>query len=247
MAARNGQLGIKGAGADAPGTQVKDTTTATFSADVIAESARQPVLVDFWAPWCGPCKQLTPILEKAVQASGGKVKLVKMNIDDHPQIAQRLGIQSIPAVIAFQRGQAVDGFMGALPESQVRGFIERIAGPLTDASAELLAEAETAAANGDPKTAMELYATVLADDETNLKAIAGLARLYVEAGEIEQAKGVLTMVPSDKESDPAIAAARAAVELAEKAASVGDLAGLQKAVAKDPLDYQARFDLATAL
>ncbi|MBV8566221.1 MAG: thioredoxin [Methylobacteriaceae bacterium] len=247
MAARNGQLGIKGAGADAPGTPVKDTTTATFSADVIAESARQPVLVDFWAPWCGPCKQLTPILEKAVQASGGKVKLVKMNIDDHPQIAQRLGIQSIPAVIAFQRGQAVDGFMGALPESQVRGFIERIAGPLTDASAEILAEAEAAAANGDPKTAMELYATVLAEDETNLKAIAGLARLYVEAGEIEQAKGVLTMVPSDKENDAAIAAARAAVELAEKAASVGDLAGLQKAVAKDPLDYQARFDLATAL
>ncbi|MBV9635372.1 MAG: tetratricopeptide repeat protein, partial [Methylobacteriaceae bacterium] len=144
-------------------------------------------------------------------------------------------------------GQAVDGFMGALPESQVRGFIERIAGPLTDASAELLAEAEAAAANGDPKTAMELYATVLAEDETNLKAIAGLARLYVEAGEIEQAKGVLTMVPSDKENDAAIAAARAAVELAEKAASVGDLAGLQKAVAKDPLDYQARFDLATAL
>ena len=126
----------------AAGDLVKDTTTATFRQDVIAESMRQPVLVDFWAPWCGPCKQLTPVLEKAVKAAGGKVKLVKMNIDEHPQIAGQLGVQSIPAVFAFQRGQPVDGFMGALPEGQVKGFIERLVGPLGPSAAEdLMAEA----------------------------------------------------------------------------------------------------------
>src|SRR5579872_6158144 len=122
------------------GAAVKDVTTASFGQDVIAASQRQPVLVDFWAPWCGPCKQLAPVLEKAVAASGGKVKLVKMNIDDHPQIAGQLGIQSIPAVIAFDKGQPIDGFMGALPESQVRGFIERLVGPLTAGADEAIAD-----------------------------------------------------------------------------------------------------------
>ena len=136
---------------------VKDVTTASFKADVLAASTRQPVLVDFWAPWCGPCKQLAPVLEKAVADSDGKVTLVKMNIDDHPQIAGQLGIQSIPAVIAFDKGQPVDGFMGALPESQVRGFIERLVGPLDGGVDALIAEAEAAAAKGDAAGAAALY------------------------------------------------------------------------------------------
>src|SRR3954468_15979485 len=152
---------------------VKDTTTANFRQDVLAESMNQPVLVDFWAPWCGPCKQLTPVLEKVVRAAGGKVKLVKMNIDEHPQIAGQLGVQSIPAVFAFQRGQPVDGFMGALPESQIKGFIERLVGPLgPSAVEEILAEAEGLAAAGDMGGAAELYSAVLAQDPENVVALA---------------------------------------------------------------------------
>src|ERR687897_1812655 len=140
---------------------VKDTTTAAFRQDVLAESMQQPVLVDFWAPWCGPCKQLTPILEKAVRAAGGKVKLVKMNIDEHPQIAGQLGVQSIPAVIAFTRGQPVDGFMGALPEGQLKGFIERLVGPLGPGAAEeILAEADELAEAGDMAGAAEVHAAL---------------------------------------------------------------------------------------
>src|SRR3954466_7562246 len=135
---------------------VKDTTTAAFRQDVIQESMTQPVLVDFWAPWCGPCKQLTPVIEKAVKAAGGKVKLVKMNIDEHPQIAGQLGIKSIPAVIAFQRGQPVDGFMGALPETQVKQFVERLVGPL-GAGDEEFAEAEAALKAGDAEGAADIY------------------------------------------------------------------------------------------
>ena len=231
-------------------TAVKDVTTASFKADVLTASLKQPVLVDFWAPWCGPCRQLAPVLEKAVADSKGKVTLVKMNIDDHPQIAGQLGIQSIPAVIAFDRGQPVDGFMGALPESQVRGFIERLVGPLTAGSDALIVEAEAAAANGDADKAAELYARVLTEDETNAKAIGGLARLHVAAGDLESARGVLAMAAPPapgKEPDPAIAAAIAALNLTEQAASVGDLAPLQRALAANPDDHQARFDLAVAL
>ena len=227
---------------------IKDTTTANFRQDVIAESARQPVLVDFWAPWCGPCKQLTPVLEKAVKAAGGKVKLVKMNIDEHPQIAGQLGIQSIPAVIAFTKGQPVDGFMGALPEGQVKGFIERLIGPVGgDGTDDLLKEAETRAAAGDASGAAELYAAVLAQDPENTTALAALAKLHLELGDIEGAKRFLDMAPEGKASDAAIAGARAAIELAEQASSLGDLGELQQRVAANPLDHQARFDLALAL
>ena len=231
-------------------TAVKDVTTASFKADVLNASLKQPVLVDFWAPWCGPCKQLAPVLEKAVADAKGKVTLVKMNIDDHPQIPGQLGIQSIPAVIAFDHGQPIDGFMGALPESQVRGFIERLVGPLTGGSDALIAEAETAASVGDADGAAELYARVLAEEETNAKAIGGLARLHVEAGDLDQARAVLSMaapVAPGRDPDPAIAAAIAALRLAEQAATVGDLAPLQKALAANPDDHQARFDLAVAL
>jgi putative thioredoxin len=231
-------------------TAVKDVTTASFKADVLTASIKQPVLVDFWAPWCGPCKQLAPVLEKAVAEAKGKVTLVKMNIDDHPQIAGQLGVQSIPAVIAFERGQPVDGFMGALPESQVRGFIERLVGPLTGGSDALIAEAEAATESGDADLAAELYARVLTEDETNPKAIGGLARLHVAAGDLESARGVLALATPPapgKEPDPAVAAAIAALSLAEQAESVGDLAPLQKALAANPDDHQARFDLAVAL
>ena len=237
-------------GAGAPASKVKDVTTTSFKADVLAASTRQPVLVDFWAPWCGPCKQLAPALEKAVADSGGKVALVKMNIDEHPQIAGQLGIQSIPAVIAFDKGQPVDGFVGALPESQVRGFIERLVGPLTAAADELVAEAEAAAAKGDAAGAAALYARVLTEDESNLKAIAGLTKLHVEAGDLDQAKAVLSMAPppaAGREPDPAIAAAAAALRVAEQASAIGDLAPLEKALAENPDNHQARFDLALAL
>jgi len=239
-----------GNGAGASANPVKDVTTASFKTDVIAASARQPVLVDFWAPWCGPCKQLAPALEKAVADARGKVTLVKMNIDDHPQIAGQLGIQSIPAVIAFDKGQPVDGFMGALPESQVRGFIERLVGPLGAEAEELLTQAEASLTAGDAATAASLYARILAEDETNPKAIAGLAKIHVEAGDVEQAKAVLSMAaptPAGKEQHPALAAAWAAVRVAEQAAAVGDLAPLEKALADNPDDHQARFDLALAL
>jgi putative thioredoxin len=234
----------------ANGAAVKDVTSASFKADVLNASVRQPVLVDFWAPWCGPCKQLAPVLEKAVADSKGKVTLVKMNIDDHPQIAGQLGIQSIPAVIAFDKGQPVDGFMGALPESQVRGFIERLVGPLEGDADVIIAEAEAAVAAGDAEGAAALYARVLTEDETNPKAIGGLAKLHVEAGDLDQAKAVLSMAAPPapgKEPHAAIAAAQAAVQLAEQAASVGDLGGLLARIAANPDDHQARFDLAIAL
>lgn len=238
---------VNGEAAEQPGL-IKDTTTQGFRQDVVAESANQPVLVDFWAPWCGPCKQLTPVIEKVVKAANGKVKLVKMNIDEHPQIPGQLGIQSIPAVIAFKQGQPIDGFMGALPESQVKAFVEKLVGPVgPGATEELVAAAQEAAAAGDAAGASELYAGVLELEPENLAAIAGLARLHFDMGDLEGAKGILAMAPQDKAADPAIAAVRAALELAEQAAVLGDTAELEAKVAADPKDHQARFDLALAL
>ncbi|HTR14934.1 MAG TPA: thioredoxin [Roseiarcus sp.] len=233
-----------------PAQPVKDVTTASFRTDVLVASQRQPVLVDFWAPWCGPCKQLAPALEKAVKDAGGKVTLVKMNIDEHPQIASQLGIQSIPAVIAFDKGQPADGFVGALPESQIRGFIERLVGPIKGATAELLAEAEEAAAHGDAAGAAAIYAEILSEDPADPMAIGGLAKLQVAAGQLEQAKALLQTAPAPgpgREQDSAIAAAWAALRLAEQTSNVGELAPLEQAVAAGPNNLQARFDLALAL
>jgi putative thioredoxin len=238
-------VGVAAATADG---LVRDTTTQTFRKDVLEESRRQPVLVDFWAPWCGPCKQLTPILEKAVRAARGAIKLVKMNIDEHPAIAGQMGIQSIPAVFAFVNGQPVDGFMGALPESQVMAFLERLTKQeIRSEEKELLKSADAALVAGDAAGAAELYSEVLAGDPVNVHALAGLARSYLETGSIEEAKQILAQVPEAKRNDTAVAAARAALEVAEQAAHLGPVAELEQKVAANPLDHQARFDLAIAL
>ena len=230
---------------------IKETTTQTFVKDVIEESKRQPVLIDFWAPWCGPCRQLTPIIEKAVRAAKGKVKLVKMNIDEHPQIPGQMGIQSIPAVIAFIDGKPADGFMGAVPESQVTAFIDKLtqgmAAPGEPDIAEILGEADAVLAEGDAPAAAQIYAEVLALDSTNIAALAGLAKCYVTSGAIEQARQTIAMVPESRSNDAAVKAVQAAIDLAEQAQAVGPVAELEQKVAANPLDHQARFDLATAL
>jgi putative thioredoxin len=241
---------LQNLGASAPPADglIKETTTQAFAKDVLEESRRQPVLVDFWAPWCGPCRQLTPVLEKAVRATKGKVKLAKMNIDEHPAVAGQLGIQSIPAVIAFVNGQPADGFLGALPENQVVAFIERLTKDrVSGEDKDRLKLADAALVDGDPAGAAEIYAQILTEDGANVHALAGLARCYVETGAIDQAKRTLAMVPEGKRNEASVAAARAALELAEQAASVGPVGELEHRVLSNPADHQARFDLAVAL
>jgi putative thioredoxin len=234
--------------AAAPDNAVKDTTTQAFVKDVIEESKRQPVLVDFWAPWCGPCKQLTPILEKAVKAANGKVKLVKMDIDKYPDIPGQMGIQSIPAVIAFANGQPVDGFMGALPESQVTAFLDRLTKgkPGVD-EPDLQKLADEALAAGDAAEAANLYGQLVTQDSGNVAALAGLARCYVSTGALDQATQTLNLVPEAKRNEAPVAATRASLDVALQAKKVGPLDELERKVAADPLDHQARFDLATGL
>jgi putative thioredoxin len=232
----------------APEGLIKETTTQTFVKDVIEESKKQPVLIDFWAPWCGPCKQLTPILEKVVKAAKGKVKLVKMNIDEHPAIPGQMGIQSIPAVIAFVNGQPADGFMGALPESQVTAFLERLTkGKIGAEEKDLLNAAEAALASKDHQRAAQIYSHLLDEDAGNIAALAGLARCYVATGALEEAKQTLATVPEAKRNDTAVAAARAALELAEQSQSIGPASELEEKLAANPADHQARFDFALAL
>jgi putative thioredoxin len=229
---------------------IKETTTQTFVKDVIEESKRQPVLIDFWAPWCGPCRQLTPLLEKSVTAAKGKVKLVKMNIDDYPEIPGQMGIQSIPAVIAFVNGQPADGFMGAVPESQINAFIDKLTAGMPGAGpsiADLLKEAEAIFAEGDPATAASVYAEVIAAEAGNIAALAGLAKCYVATGAIEQAKQTLELIPTANREDAAVKAVQTSIDLIEQAAALGPVVELEQKVAENPLDHQARFDLATAL
>src|SRR5499427_2597203 len=205
---------------------IKNGSTATFMADVVDASHEAAVVVDFWAPWCGPCKQLGPALEKAVRDARGSVKLVKINIDENPEIAQQMRIQSIPAVYAFKNGRPIDGFVGALPESQVKQFIQKLAGaagPQQSPLAAALEQAKAAIDAGDSGTATALYSQVLAREPGNVPAVAGLARCYVAAGDSAKAKQLLDDLPPDAQKDADVQAARAAVELAEQAEQAGDL------------------------
>jgi putative thioredoxin len=238
-------LGEAGAGA-AGGDLIKDTTTTDFMRDVIDASREVPVLVDFWAPWCGPCRQLTPILEKAVRAAKGAVKLVKLNIDEHPQIPGQMGIQSIPAVFAFQDGKPVDGFMGALPETRVKAFIDRLLGGEGDGGADL-EMAEEALAAGDANTAAQLFGEALQKDGENAQAAAGLAKCYIKTGDLARAEQTLALVPPAKADSAPVASARASLELARKAADAGDVEAIRAKLAANSNDTKSRFDLAVAL
>jgi putative thioredoxin len=244
--------GGDGAGTDGPAGEadglIKETSTRTFVADVVEESRRQPVVVDFWAPWCGPCKQLTPVLEKVVRAAAGAVKLVKLNIDENPGIAGQMGIQSIPAVFAFSNGQPVDGFLGAVPESQVKAFIDRLGGKPGGGAAEAaLAAARVAFEAGDLTAAARGFADILQSDSQNADAIGGLAHCYLKMGDLEHARTTLALAGPELANAAPITSARAALGLAEQAAEAGDVASLQAAVEADPKNHRARFDLAIAL
>jgi len=227
--------------------RIKNTTTKDFLRDVVEASREVPVLVDFWAPWCGPCRQLTPILEKAVRAAKGAVRLVKLNIDEHPQIPGQMGVQSIPAVFAFQDGRPVDGFMGALPESRVNDLIARLIGDSAGDTAADLEAAEAALSAGDVNSAAQLFGEVLQKDRENAQALAGLAKCYIKTGDLGRAEQTLALVPPAKADSAPVASARAALELARKAPAAGDIEALRAKLAADPKDPQARFDLALAL
>ena len=231
--------------ATAPADLIKDATDASFMADVIEASRAQPVIVDFWATWCGPCKQLGPALEKAVAAAKGAVKLVKVDIDKNPRIAAQLRVQSVPTVYAFVDGQPVDGFMGALPESQIKAFIDRLAGPAGPGDVEeVLALGAESLQLGDIGGAAQAFAQALQLDPENLKAIGGLARCYLNGGDAQRARGIIAMAPEGKTSAE-IDGVKAALALAEEAPS--DTAPFEQRLARDPADHEARLELAKAL
>lgn len=236
-----------GPGPDSAGL-IKDSSTADFAADVIEASNEVPVIVDFWAPWCGPCKQLGPALEKVVREAGGAVRLVKINIDENQDLAQQMRIQSIPAVYAFKDGQPADGFTGALPESDLKRFIAKLTATPAQESpvAQALERAEAALQANDFATASALFSAILSNDAANIEAIAGLAACYMAAKDPAKARALLDQVADEHADHPKIAAIRSALELAEESAKAGGTEEHAAKVAADPGDHQARFDLAMA-
>lgn len=235
-------------GAEPGADLIVNATTASFAKDVIEASHHALVLVDFWATWCGPCKQLTPILEKVVRSYNGKVRLVKIDVDANQAIAAQLRIQSMPTVYAFRDGRPLDGFLGAQPESVVREFVERLVGAEDAAGIDdVLKTADELVEQGDLQGAVEIYAAVLGEDRENAQALAGLAQCYLKSGDMERARQTIALVPPDKRNIPAVESVQAQLDLAEKAAGLGDLEELEARIAADAADHQARFDLAVAL
>ena len=232
----------------APADAIKDGDTASFAVDVIEASRKVPVIVDFWAPWCGPCKTLGPTIEKAVKASGGQVKLVKINVDENQELAQQLRVQSIPAVFAFNDGKPVDGFVGAQSESQVKAFIQRLTGDAGPSPIErALEQGEAALVAGEVDAAADIFGQILRADAESSRAIGGLCQCLIESGEWEEARQMLDGLEGKLATEPAIQSARAALELAEQSADVGDVSALRAQLEADGNDHEARLELSKAL
>jgi putative thioredoxin len=243
---------LKPAGAAIPdGDIIISATTASFAKDVLDASRKVLVLVDFWAPWCGPCKQLTPVLEKVVRSYAGKVRLVKINIDEHPAIAGQLRVQSIPTVYAFRDGRPLDGFAGAQPESAIRQIVDRLLGPDAEGEGDdieaVLASGEEALLAGDLPGAADVFAAVLEVDQQNVAALLGLTRVYLASGDLVRAEATLELVPPAKRKASGFDSVKASLELAKKAGTADNRVELETRLIADPGDHQARFDLAVAL
>ncbi len=233
----------------APADLIKDTDTKGFMANVIEASKKVPVLVDFWAPWCGPCKQLTPLLEKVVRQAGGKVRLVKINVDENQQIAAQMRVQSIPAVFAFVDGQPIDGFMGALPEGQIKQFIDKLGskGSMAEEIAAALKVAEEAMGRKEFDVAQDVLGQILSVDPVHVPSLANLAKCQIALGDLDGAGATLALVPKDKATNPDVVSAAAALDLALNPVDTSVIGQLQESLKATPDDFEKRLELAVAL